>query len=579
MGYGVLLFPLLLLVPLLRVLTWVIRTGGRRLAWLLQPGVRAVGAGFDALSRRYVAILPSILAHPLRLLSAALLAFVGAALLVPHLGMELIPDIAQGRIQLELQLPPGTPIQVTDEMVARFQRAAGKLPEVARVYAVSGNGNRLDASPTESGEHISRLLIDLKPATPLTEEPRLLRALRKIAQGFPRAKAIFSSPALFDFSTPLVVEVAGHDLQGLRSLGSAVADELRTSPRFADVKSSAEAGFPEVRIVFDAEHLARLGLEVRSVADEVVRQLRGEVATRYTLSDRKIDVRVRVAAEQRSRIADIGKLLINPASAHPVELASVAQVTVGEGPAEIRRANQQRVAEVSANLGYGDLGSAVAEVRQRLSTLTIPPGFSLRVTGQSEDMAASFASMKLALLLAIFLVYLVMASQFESIRYPLVILFSIPLAGIGAVLALALTGTSLSVVVFIGIIMLAGIVVNNAIVLVDRINQLRALGMAVEAAIVEAGRNRLRPIVITTLTTVLGLLPMALGLGEGAEVRAPMAITVIGGLSVSTLLTLVVIPTLYLWMAGWGLAGRMAEAPGGSPETRLSAQDEITVAS
>jgi HAE1 family hydrophobic/amphiphilic exporter-1 len=218
---------------------------------------------------------------------------------------------------------------------------------------------------------------------------------------------------------------------------------------------------------------------------------------------------------------------------------------VSQGPAEIRRVAQQRVAIITASVSYGDLGAAAAEAAEIVGRTPLPEGITALVSGQSEEMQDSFESMQFALLLAVFLVYLVMASQFESLIHPFVILFTIPLALVGAVLALFITGTTLNIVAFIGIIMLAGIVVNNAIVLVDLINQLRAQGYERHAAIVEAGQARLRPILMTSLTTALGLLPMALGFGEGSEVRTPMAITVIGGLVVSTMLTLVVIPVVY----------------------------------
>ena len=218
------------------------------------------------------------------------------------------------------------------------------------------------------------------------------------------------------------------------------------------------------------------------------------------------------------------------------------------GPAEIRRIGQERVAVIQSNLSFGDLGAAAEELQEIISSVSTTPGVSIRLGGQNEEMAASFLSLILALVLAVFLVYLVMASQFESLLHPLVILFTIPLALVGAVLALWVTGYTISVVVFIGLILLAGIVVNNAIVLIDLINQLRAKGMEKIEAIVEGGRLRLRPILMTTLTTALGLLPLAFGFGEGAEVRAPMAVTVIGGLLVSTMLTLVVIPVVYAVM-------------------------------
>jgi HAE1 family hydrophobic/amphiphilic exporter-1 len=218
---------------------------------------------------------------------------------------------------------------------------------------------------------------------------------------------------------------------------------------------------------------------------------------------------------------------------------------VDTGPSEIRRVDQERVALVTANLRYGDLGGAAQEIDRMVGQVPKPDGVGVRLAGQNEEMAVSFRSLQLALLLAIFLVYLVMAAQFESFLHPFVILMTIPLAVIGAVLALAATGATISVVVLLGAILLAGIVVNNAIVLIDFVNQLRAQGMSKIEALVEGGRLRLRPILMTTVTTVLGLIPLALGIGEGAEIRAPMAVTVIGGLTVSTLLTLVVIPVVY----------------------------------
>ena len=239
---------------------------------------------------------------------------------------------------------------------------------------------------------------------------------------------------------------------------------------------------------------------------------------------------------------------MNPGSDRPVPLESIADIRVATGPSEIRRVAQQRVALVTANLNYGDLGTAAEVIQSIIEDTAIPPGLSTRIAGQNEEMSASFQSLVFALALAVFLVYLVMASQFESLMHPFIILFTIPLALIGAILGLWVTGSTISVVVFIGLILLAGIVVNNAIVLIDLINQLRERGMEKFEAIVEGGRSRLRPILMTTLTTTLGLFPLALGFGDGAELRAPMAITVIGGLLVSTLLTLIVIPSMYAIM-------------------------------
>ena len=236
---------------------------------------------------------------------------------------------------------------------------------------------------------------------------------------------------------------------------------------------------------------------------------------------------------------------MNPGSERALPLSAVADVTVATGPAEIRRTRQQRVAIVSANLSAGDLGSAVGELKAIVSAVEMPVGVTAAVSGQSDDMKESFRSLQFTMLLAIFLVYLVMASQFESLLHPFVILLTIPLALVGSVWAMFLTGTTVNVVAYIGLIMLAGIVVNQSIVLIDAVNQARERGVAKHDAIIEAARLRLRPIIITKLTTILGLLPMAIGIGEGAEIRKPMAITVIGGVAVASFFTLLVIPVVY----------------------------------
>ena len=337
-------------------------------------------------------------------------------------------------------------------------------------------------------------------------------------------------------------------MENLKKASDAVTAKLIANNRFADVKSTMETGSPELQIHFDRDRAAAYGLQVHEVADRVVSSVRGDVATRYSWRDRKIDVLVRAQESDRASIDEIKRLIVNPGSERPIPLSAIASVQIENGPGEIRRVSQQRVAVVSANLSYGDLGEAASDVQQILSEVTMPPGVFADIGGQNEEMSDSFSSLIFALSLAVFLVYLVMASQFESLLHPFIILFSIPLALVGAVLALYLTGTTISVVVFIGLILLAGIVVNNAIVLIDLINQMRRKGTEKIEAIMEGGKSRLRPILMTTLTTTLGLLPLAIGFGDGAELRAPMGITVIGGLLVSTLLTLVVIPVMYAIM-------------------------------
>jgi len=331
----------------------------------------------------------------------------------------------------------------------------------------------------------------------------------------------------------------------LKEVSDQIVEKMNSNTRFADVKNSMQNGSPEIQILFDRDRAASLGLQVHEVADRVVSNVRGDVATRYSWRDRKIDVLVRAQKDDRSSIEEIKSLVINPNAERSIPLSAIAEVKIANGPGEIRRISQQRVAVISANLNYGDLGEAAADVQKAIDETTMPTGIFAQVAGQNEEMNESFQSLLFALSLAIFLVYLVMASQFESLLHPFIILFTIPLALVGAILALFITGTSISVVVFIGLILLAGIVVNNAIVLIDLINQLRERGIDKYEAIIEGGKSRLRPILMTTLTTTLGLLPLAIGFGDGAELRAPMGITVIGGLLVSTLLTLVVIPVMY----------------------------------
>jgi HAE1 family hydrophobic/amphiphilic exporter-1 len=480
-------------------------------------------------------------------LSAALV-FLGTMALVPRIGTELIPQLSQGEFNVDLRLPPGAPLAETDRAIQAAQRAAGGIATVELDYSVAGTGNRLDANPVDAGDNTGTLSIALVAGSGRDDEDSTMDAMRRELSRIPGVQYEFSRPALMSFASPLSIEVSGYDLEGLAQVSAAIVNDMSAVDRFTDIRTTIESGNPEIQIVFDQERAAKLGLAVRDIADRVVANVRGELATRYTWRDRKIDVLVRSVDTRRSSVEEIRQLIVNPVSDRPVTLDAVADISISQGPAEIRRVAQERVALITANVAYGDLGAAADEAAHLIRRVPMPEGITAIVSGQSEEMQDSFRSMQFALALAIFLVYLVMASQFESLIHPFVILFTIPLALVGAVLALLVTGTTINIVAFIGVIMLAGIVVNNAIVLVDLINQLRAQGMERFDAIMEAGSARLRPILMTSLTTALGLLPMALGFGEGAEVRAPMAITVIGGLLVSTLLTLVVIPVVYSLM-------------------------------
>ncbi|MFN3842570.1 MAG: efflux RND transporter permease subunit [Rehaibacterium terrae] len=546
---GIVMLLAMLAPRLLFATSWLATTTGRLLAATVGRLLHFIGAvlmrGYGRVERFYAQVLPQALERPALVLATATLAFAAVLALVPTMGMDLIPQLAQDRFEMTAKLPAGTQLRDTDALVRELQAAHANDPGVRVIYGVSGSGTRLDANPTESGENIGKLTVVLERGAGARAEAAAIERLRATMQRYPGVEVKFGRPELFSMATPVEIELRGSDLGALERAGRDLAERMAGDDRFADIKTTVEGGFPEIQIRFDQERAAALGLTTRQIADQVVRKVRGEVATRYSFRDRKIDVLVRAQESDRASVADIRRLIVNPQSDRPVTLDAVAEVIATTGPSEIHRADQSRVAIVSANLRHGDLGSAVAAVQRMVAEKPLAAGVRMHIGGQGEELDASTASLLFAFGLAIFLVYLVMASQFESLLHPFVIMFTIPLAVVGAVLALILTGNSLSVVVFIGLILLAGIVVKNAIVLIDRINQLRIAGVPKRRAILEGAEARLRPIVMTTMTTVFGFMPLALGLGEGAEVRAPMAITVIGGLVVSTLLTLVVIPVMY----------------------------------
>ena len=355
----------------------------------------------------------------------------------------------------------------------------------------------------------------------------------------------FGRPSYFSFRTPIEVEIRGYNLRLLERLADQLVEQMSRIEGLTDIKASTEGGNPELQITFDRERLATLGLTLGEVAPVVRSKVQGAIATDIQREDRKIDIRMRSQEQYRDSAQDLLQLTVHQSGKTAIPLGAVATVEEVEGPAEIRRSEGERVALVTANLDGGDLGTVSEQIAAALEQMSLPSGYEWRIGGQRQEMETSFASMRLAILLAIFMVYLVMASQFESLLHPFVILFSVPFALIGLLATLYVTDTTVSIVVLIGAILLAGIVVNNAIILVDYTNQLRREGASKLGALRQAGEVRLRPILMTTATTVLGLLPMALGLGEGSELRSPMALTVIGGLVTSTALTLLIIPAVY----------------------------------
>jgi HAE1 family hydrophobic/amphiphilic exporter-1 len=311
-------------------------------------------------------------------------------------------------------------------------------------------------------------------------------------------------------------------------------------------------------VVFDRPKLATLGLDLAALSQTLRDRVMGAVPTRFKESDRQVDIRIRNRPLDSATLDAVRHLVLPGPGGRPIRLLSVADERLPRRPAQIHRIQQQRAAVVSANLSGRSLGSVARDIEKLLAEDPPPPGITAELSGQNREMQVSFASLRFALALAVFLVYLVMAATFESFLHPFIVLFSVPLAAIGVVLGLVVTGTPVSVIVLIGTVMLVGIVVNNAIVLIDAINRLRRAGLAKRDAVVRAGHLRLRPILMTTATTVLGLVPMAIAWGEGAELRSPLAITVAFGLTLSTLLTLVVIPSIYMLVPS-----RVPAEPGG----------------
>ena len=497
------------------------------------------------LVRPYSRFLAYALRQRLAFLAVALVLFAAALSLLAGLGSELIPEISQGEFFVDLQLPPGTPVEQTSLRIEEVEAVIRQEPDVERYYTIVGSGNQTGASAVEEREHIGQILVALGPGMLHEKETAVLEGLREGLRDIPAVDYKFSRPALFSFKQPIEVIVQGYNLQALKTYADRIRERLAQIPGLRDLKASTDGGNPEVQIHFDRQKLANYGLNINQAAGLLRNKIQGDIATELNEPDRKIDIRVRVLEEDRRSLFDLENLLLDVPNRSPVHLSTVADVVLEEGPTEIRRIGPQRVALISANLVDRDLQSAVDEIDQALQEFDLPPDMFAYVGGQSEERAVAFESMQFAILLAVFLVYLVMASQFESLVQPFIIMFAIPFALIGVALALYLTGLVLSVVVLIGGVILAGIVVNNSIVLIDFTNQLRGQGKDKFQAIQEACAVRLRPILMTTSTTVLGLIPMAVSLGEGSELRVPMAVTVIGGLMTSTLLTLALVPVLY----------------------------------
>jgi HAE1 family hydrophobic/amphiphilic exporter-1 len=525
------------------------------------PITRVFDAGLGRVLRAYPVVLGKALDRPWLVLGIAGSLFAVSLLGATRLGVDLIPSFSQGEFNFEVELPEGTPLEVTDRSLRRAQdvlAADGAVESFSTI--VGGAGLALTATGTE-GENFARIDVRMKPGLDPGQELATIASLRGSLATLSSARVKFQRPSYFSFRTPVEVEVYSDQLADLHRSAAGLQAEIAGIAGLVDVRSSAELGNPELQVRFDRDALARMGLDPGQVAAVVRQKVRGEVATRFNEGDREIDIVVRSANGEHVGIEEVQRVIVDHREGRPVYLSAVARVTREMGPSEIRRIGQRRAAVIGANLGPGrSLGAAADEIRDVLERTPFPASVLATLSGQEEERRKSFASLMLAVILSLFLVYLVMAAEFESLLHPLVIFFTVPLAAIGVVGILLATGLTVNVVVLIGVVMLGGIVVNNAIVLIDAVKTLRSEGLGTREALLQGGRRRLRPILMTTATTALGLLPMALGFGDGAELRAPLAITVIGGLLVSTLLTLVVVPVVYLILDPQR-APRLSEAP------------------
>ena len=498
-------------------------------------------------SRFYDGFVRRAIGRPKTTLAIAFSLFALALVSIRFIGSELIPPLTEGEFFFEIKLPEGSSLAASDRVVQEIEDAAVADDRIDKTY--SRVGSRLVSggmSMNALGEHFGQVNLTLKNRTDDAVEASVVQGLRERFERMPDVEAKFGRPSYFSLKTPIEVVLYGEDLDVLRDYSLDLSRDLSAIPGLVDVRSSLEAGNPELQVVFNRDQVAALGLDLGTLSATLQNRVQGVVPTRYKEADRQIDVRIRNQESDRTSLADVRNLVLPGPNGAPIRLVSVADVHIDEGPAEIHRLQQQRAAVVGANLAGRSLGSGVAAIRAALAQNPPPTGVTSEIGGQNAEMQVSFASLRFALLLAVFLVYLVMAATFESFIHPFIVLFTIPLGIVGVVVGLFLTGTTISVMVLIGAVLLVGIVVNNAIVLIDAINRLRRGGMDKAEAVVRAGHVRLRPILMTALTTVLGLLPMAVAWGEGAELRAPLAITVLSGLSIATLLTLVVIPALYV---------------------------------
>lgn len=506
--------------------------------------------GLDLVYKSYGKILNRSLRHRKRTVIIAVAIFAASLFLISLVGTEFFPTMDQGQFTVNITMSNGTQLQETNQITQRVEAIIAQIPAVDRMFVTVGSlGGGMNLSNSGGGDTAS-ISVSLKPLKQRNiSTAQVVENIRNKVETIPGAEIkvseISTSMGVSMGSAPLSIKISGADLDKLCDISKQIQDILKSVEGTRQVESSISQSRPEVQIYVDRVKASYYGLGTAQVASIVRTSLQGRVATRYRVAGEEIDVRVQIPLENNKTFEQLKNIKISTPIGVEIPLSTIADVSIEEGPITINRENQQRYVTVSSQIFGRDIGSIIKDINTKLQNISLPSGYSIEFGGEAKEMQEAFINLGQALILAIVLVYMIMAAQFESLMHPFVIMFSIPLAYTGSALGLVIAGAALSVPALLGVIMLAGIVVNNAIVLIDYINKLRQKGMERTEAILKAGPTRLRPILMTTLTTILGLIPLALGIGEGAEMEAPLAIVVIGGLISSTVLTLIVIPIIY----------------------------------
>jgi HAE1 family hydrophobic/amphiphilic exporter-1 len=515
----------------------------------IRPAGRVLGKWYDALSAIdtfYRRVLRWVLGHRKLTVFIVAVIFVISLVLLPFIGFEFIPAVDQGMFSVNIKLPEGTQLDITNEAASEVEKILLSVPELEIMSMSVGSGGAMGMGAGGGGNTASAniTLKDLNKRSRSTSE--VVDDIRKQVAHISGAEiTVTETNAVMMSGSPVSIKISGPDLDQLEEIADRVVKIVEGVEGTRQVSSSIAVGRPEAQVYVNRDKAAFYGLGSAQVASSVRTAVEGSVATTYKVGGEEVDVRVQIPEERRKTLEQLRSITISSPTGAQVPLGDIAEIRVEQGPVTITREGQERYVSVTAQIFGRDVGSINRDINRDLQSLALPSNYSIEMGGEQEQMVEAFTSLAQALLLAILLVYMIMAAQFESLLHPFVIMFSVPLAFCGSAVGLFITGRPLSVPGFIGVIMLAGIVVNNAIVLVDYINTLRKRGMDRYDAIIKAGPTRLRPILMTTLTTILGLIPLAVGIGEGAEIQAPMATVVIGGLTTSTVLTLVIVPVLY----------------------------------